>query len=110
MSPPSRGSHARALHSPSCSLPRIANPSLWHSAPQPFRGAGAGVLGGALSGLALSTDLPCSCRNCSASFWNTSETWLQAIPQTSASLTGWSCEWKRGYLEPGAELNKFCAI
>lgn len=78
--------------------------------PQPFRGAGAGVLGGALSGLALSTDLPCSCRNCSASFWNTSETWLQAIPQTSASLTGWSCEWKRGYLEPGAELNKFCAI
>lgn len=29
-----------------------------------------------LSGLALGADLPCSCRNCSASFWNTLETWL----------------------------------
>lgn len=64
---------------------------------QPFKGAGAGVLGWG-SGLTPSTNPPCSYRNCSASFWNTSETWLQATPQSSASLTSWFCEWKLGVI------------
>lgn len=84
MSPlPSRGSHARALHSPSCSLPRTQTRPLWHSGTP----AGSGVRGqvswvGLSGGLpALSTDSPLFLQKLFGFLLEYTETWLQAIPR-----------------------------